>query len=141
MKFETKEELMDTLMGEEVNFRRVDGALSSIHERYELSNAVLTNMILYSHLLAFSFYEAEEAVTLVAELVENYSSFELSEMAKSVLGSEVVDFYKDTVFQDYAITQGPMARALEQALEETGGSFEVLEEMFDNIGEKLEDKQ
>lgn len=133
MKFETKEELIEALMGKEINFRRVDGALATIHSRYELSNSVLANMVLYSHLIAFSFFDSEEAVSLVAELVEKYSSFELSEIAKTILGLEVIDFYKDLVFQDYAILQGPLGEALNRALEEAGGSLEELETMFENM--------
>lgn len=136
MGLKTKEVMIQELVGKEINFKRMDGSLATAHERYELSNSILASMILNSHLIAFAFYEAEEAVELVAKLVNDYSSFELNEIAVSSLGGDVVEYYKDMFFQDYAITQGPLSKALIDAAQ---GAEEGLEEL-DRLLEEVEGK-
>lgn len=138
----SKEELVEELMEREINFKRIDGAVAVIPDSYELNNSVAFNAVLHSHIIAFAFYEAKEAVKLVSALLKNYSSYELHDLANQLIGVDIVDFYKEASLTDYQILQGPLFKVLEQATADFGESFNGLEELYNKIEEIAgEDKQ
>lgn len=137
----SKQELIEELIGGEPNFKRIDGALSSVHDRYAINDSIILSMVLYSHLIAFAFKDTDEAVVMVGELLQEYSSYELGEIAKTLLGVETIEFYKEILFADHALSENPIIKALEESEEALGGSVEELDAAYARITELMEDQE
>ena len=142
MNTEEKDNLMAELVSGEVDLGRLDGVSSIIVERYELNNSVALHLIIYSNLIAFGFREHEEAMELANKLISNYNSYELKELAITLLGEEVVEYYKELIILDYKILSGPLAAMLETMDRDLGKVMEEFKEGIDKVGELIpEDSQ
>lgn len=142
MNTEKKDNLLAELVSGEMDLGRLDGVSSIIVERYELNNSVALHLIIYSNLIAFGFREHEEAMELANKLISNYSSYELKELAITLLGEEVVEYYKELIILDYKILSSPLAAMLETMDRDLGKVMEEFKEGIDKVGELIpEDSQ
>lgn len=142
MNKEEKDNLLAELVSGEMDLGRLDGVSSIIVERYELNNSVALHLIIYSNLIAFGFREHEEAMELANKLISNYNSYELKELAITLLGEEVVEYYKELIILDYKILSGPLAAMLETMDRDLGKVMEEFKEGIDKVGELIpEDSQ
>lgn len=135
MENRTVDELILELVSRERNYKQIDGALATMISRYDIENAVTLSMVLYSHIVAFAYYETSEAVDMVSELLDNYSSYELREIAKSTVGEEVTEFYTDIIFADYQISESPIIKSLENSSRDLAEQFESLDEAMEKLEE------
>lgn len=134
MKREEIDNLMIDLMTEEVNHKRLDGVASTLLDRYDITNATILSIALYSNMIAFGFQEGKEAGELAEALIENYSSYELKEKAISMFGEDLISFYEKSVHLDYSLTSGPLSGLLDTL----GAQLEETMEEFIESNEKLE---
>lgn len=142
MNTKEKDNLLAELVSGEMDLGRLDGVSSIIVERYELNNSVALHLIIYSNLIAFGFREHEEAMELANKLISNYNSYELKELAITLLGEEVVEYYKELIILDYKILSGPLAAMLETMDRDLGKVMEEFKEGIDKVGELIpEDSQ
>lgn len=142
MNKEEKDNLLAELVSGEMDLGRLDGVSSIIVERYELNNSVALHLIIYSNLIAFGFREHEEAMELANKLISNYNSYELKELAITLLGEEVVEYYRELIILDYKILSGPLAAMLETMDRDLGKVMEEFKEGIDKVGELIpEDSQ
>lgn len=142
MSTEEKDNLLAELVSGEMDLGRLDGVSSIIVERYELNNSVALHLIIYSNLIAFGFREHEEAMELANKLISNYNSYELKELAITLLGEEVVEYYKELIILDYKILSSPLAAMLETMDRDLGKVMEEFKEGIDKVGELIpEDSQ
>lgn len=131
-------ELSLELAQNEVNYKRLDGIAALIMERYEISNGISLALVIYSNLIGFGLTTTEqESVDVVTELINGYNSFELRDLAISLLSEEVVDHYKQIIELDYTILAGPMASmlktiglGLEETLEDFSEKYDSLEKIL-----------
>lgn len=124
-------ELSAELIKNEVDYKKLDGISALVMHRYEIDNSVSLALVIYSNLIGFGLTATEdEAVKVVTELISNYDSFQLRELAISLLSEEVVDHYKSLIEYDYQILAGPLASMLKK-----------MDSDLDKVMEELSEKQ
>ena len=132
-----KIELLEKLSQREVNMIRVDGALTGLQDKYEINSGVLLSMVLYSHMLSFAYYSGDEAVKMVQKRLQEFSSYDLKEVASNLLGVDVVEHYKEIAFADYAISENPIIKSLEEASGELTKDFEDMDQVYKELNDLI----
>lgn len=142
MKYKTKEDLIEALIERKVDLKRIDSSVAKALEMYEINSAVALSVVLYTHLISFGFFETEEAVEMIGYLMETFSAYELNEIAKSALGADLVEFYKDIIFQDYSLSEGVLSKIMKEAVAALNISTEEFNEAMKTVeGLEIKDKE
>lgn len=141
MSREELEQIMTDLIKQDINYDRLDGLVAMLLERFQIENGVTLSIVLYSGLIAFAFNESEPAMELIQDLMNNYSSFELYNKAITLLGQDIVEYYKDILLSDYTINQQPLVKALDKMTSELDGNIEDFMESYDDLKGLLPEEQ
>lgn len=141
MSREELEQIMTDLTKQDINYDRLDGLVAMLLERFQIENGVTLSIVLYSGLIAFAFNESEPAMELIQDLMNNYSSFELYNKAITLLGQDIVEYYKDILLSDYTINQQPLVKALDKMTSELDGNIEDFMESYDDLKGLLPEEQ
>lgn len=136
-----KNKLTEEVLGKEMNFKQMDAAVATIPDRYEVETTVALSAILYSHLIAFGFYKGDEAVDVVSKLLNEFSSYELSELAKETIGFEIVEYYKDLAFANHALTEGMLSKAIIESAKQMEDGYENMEQLMAEMSLKIEKEE
>lgn len=128
------EELREKIGDRELENKKVEGLIATIFKDFRVESTIASFRVMYSYLLSYGYFEKEEADEVFEAIVENYSTYELSEFSKSVAGSGVVDYYEKLLEIEHMTSLHPVVNNLEDSL----GNLDVLLEDYEVISAQLE---
>ena len=119
-------ELLELIGDKELNYTKVEGYIANIYKEYEAENIIVPLRVMYSYLISYGF-DLENQEDVFSELV-NKSAFELSSIAKTLVSTEIVEYYEELLKVEHTTSLHPVVTSLDSMLkefEELMGDYEA----------------
>lgn len=130
-------ELREKLVEKKVDLKKAEGLIADIFKNYRIENTIAAFRILYGYLLSYAYFETEEANDIFENLIIENNTFELSQLAKSVLGDDVVSYYERLLEIEHLTSLHPIVNQLEDSMEALGQLINDSEESFESVSELI----
>lgn len=132
---ELREELVTLIP----DYTKVEALVSGIFKTYKIENTITSFRILYGYLLTFSFFEREKASEIFKNLIADNSTLELSMLARTIHGDDVVEFYEKMLEIEHLTSLHPIINQFESSFNDLSELINDSEESFAHISDLLKE--
>lgn len=133
----TKLELLEKIGDKELDYQLAEATITSMYKNYEINSIIIAYRLLYSFIIAYGFFKDEEADAIVMSIANEYSTFELSQLIREIIPSNVVEYYEKLIEVEHLTSLHVLSSSLmegteelEELLEETERALTEFEEKF-----------